>query len=162
MEFGYLKLPHAFSHSKALTFTSNVWTRLGFHPDDKSTWTQNRINMPSHKSEPLQSFAPNVWGAICELLGGEERVDPVNARWNDGLIVNLGTKEMETEETPDPRELNNWHVDGDFFRHFLDSPEQALVSNMSERERTACMIHISLPPWIFYYTHWEFYRLSKY
>jgi hypothetical protein len=28
---------------------------------------------------------------------------------------------------PKPTELDGWHVDGDFFIHFLDSPEQGLL-----------------------------------
>ena len=28
---------------------------------------------------------------------------------------------------PEPKQLNGWHVDGDFFVHFLDSREQALL-----------------------------------
>lgn len=127
MEYGYLKVPKAFTREKAEEFTHDVWVRLGMDPHDKSTWTKNRINMPHHRTELVQTFAPAAWAAICELLGGEDRVDPINATWNDGLIVNLGTPEMLTEQTPHPRDLDNWHVDGDFFRHMLDSPEQALL-----------------------------------
>lgn len=42
--------------------------------------------------------------------------------------MNLGTPDLETVTTDlDPRDLDNWHVDGDFFVHYLDSPEQALL-----------------------------------
>lgn len=41
--------------------------------------------------------------------------------------MNLGTPALEGAPSPDPRDLDNWHVDGDFFVHFLDSPEQALL-----------------------------------
>lgn len=131
MEYGYLKISKAFTPEKANEFTHDMWIRLGMDPEDQSTWTKNRINMPNHRQQLVQTFAPSAWEAICELLGGEERVDPVNSTWNDGLIVNLGTPEMLKEKTPHPRDLDNWHVDGDFFRHFLDSPEQALVSARS-------------------------------
>ncbi|CAE6350818.1 unnamed protein product [Rhizoctonia solani] len=42
------------------------------------------------------------------------------------MITNLGTKRWETEDI-EPQDLDNWHCDGDFFLHFLDSPEQALL-----------------------------------
>jgi len=95
-------------------------------PTDKTTWTSERINMPVHQRIPVHEFAPKAWSAICELCGGEDRVAPESSTWSDGLIVNLGTPEWENK-VPHPKELENWHVDGDFFMHYLDSPEQALL-----------------------------------
>ena len=128
MKYGYLRIPNAFSAEKAAEWTAKVWTRLGYNPNDKSTWTKERINMPNHKFEAVRTFSPKAWGTICELLGGEDRVDDVSTRWSDGLIVNLGAPEWEGEENwQQPQDLTNWHVDGDFFVHFLDSREQALL-----------------------------------
>ena len=126
MRYGYLRISNAFSLEKANEWVSDVWTRLGFDPNDKSTWTKERINMPNHKFEPVQTFSPFAWGCICELLGGEDRVDDISTRWSDGLIVNLGAPEWEGN-WQQPKELTNWHIDGDFFVHFLDSREQALL-----------------------------------
>lgn len=62
------------------------------------------------------------------MLGGEERIDELSSSWGDSFIVNFGTSDLENpESTVHPQDLNNWHVDGDFFVHFLDSPEQALL-----------------------------------
>ncbi|KAG8967917.1 hypothetical protein FRC05_001882 [Tulasnella sp. 425] len=44
----------------------------------------------------------------------------------DLFIINFGSPETEGKIVP-PEELDNWHCDGDFFLHFLDSPEQALL-----------------------------------
>jgi len=126
LEHGWLKLEKAFTAEKASIFTHDMWIRLGMDPNDKSTWTKERIHMPLHRTEPVQTFCPVAWGAMCELLGGEERVNPNAATWNDCLIVNLGTEEWETKSIA-AKELDNWHCDGDFFRHFLDSPEQGLL-----------------------------------
>jgi hypothetical protein len=82
--------------------------------------------MPSHTTIHPSTFAPKAWSAICELSGGAHRLTPESDSWNDGFIVNLGSEEHEGEEW-DPRKLDNWHVDGDFFVHFLDSPEQGLL-----------------------------------
>lgn len=69
-----------------------------------------------------------AWDAMQDLLGGEERIDETRSTWGDGFIMNLGAPELEgTHQDIDPRDLDNWHVDGDFFVHFLDSPEQALL-----------------------------------
>lgn len=126
MKHGYLRLTDCFSREKAASWTDDMWTRLGYSPTNKSTWVSERVNMPSHRSEPVRTFAPKAWAAICELLGGEERVSEESSVWTDALIVNLGTEESEGK-IPSPRELSNWHVDGDFFVHFLDSPEQGLL-----------------------------------
>lgn len=40
--------------------------------------------------------------------------------------MNLGTAAREGRPDP-PQALTRWHVDGDFFVHYLDSPEQALL-----------------------------------
>ncbi|KAG6377121.1 hypothetical protein JVT61DRAFT_1172 [Boletus reticuloceps] len=62
-----------------------------------------------------------------ELLGGKERIDEPSSTWGDSFIVNLGTESLESIDPVEPQALDNWHVDGDFFVHFLDSPEQALL-----------------------------------
>jgi hypothetical protein len=126
IEYGYLRIPKAFSSEKAASWISTVWTRLGYNPNDKSTWTRERINMPNHKFEPVRTFSPLAWASICELLGGGDRVDDISTTWSDGLIVNLGASEWEGK-WQQPKELETWHVDGDFFVHFLDSREQALL-----------------------------------
>ncbi|KZW01093.1 hypothetical protein EXIGLDRAFT_830282 [Exidia glandulosa HHB12029] len=128
IEFGYVKIPQAFSAEKAQTWMQGMWERLGFDPLDKSTWTVERTHMPDHKRERVEEFAPKAWKAICELLGGEDRIDPESATWNDQFIVNLGSHEWEgPDKRIEPQNLDNWHLDGDFFVHFLDSPEQALL-----------------------------------
>ena len=51
-----------------------------------------------------------------DLLGGEERIDEDSSAWGDSFIVNFGTPELEKlTESMHPSDLNNWHVDGDFF-----------------------------------------------
>ncbi|KAI5805160.1 hypothetical protein EDC01DRAFT_715880 [Geopyxis carbonaria] len=123
---GFVRVPGAIPPEKVSAWTDTLWKRLGYDPNDKSTWLQKRINMPAHKREPARTFSPIAWRAICELLGGEERVDAESALWSDGFIVNLGLPEYEGKDQ-NPKELDNWHVDGDFFVHFLDSPEQGLL-----------------------------------
>ncbi|KAJ5939773.1 hypothetical protein N7466_002907 [Penicillium verhagenii] len=126
MKYGYVRVPQCFSRDKAAVWTADLWTRLGFSPTDKTTWSTECTHMPEYKEEPVKIFAPKAWAAICELLGGEERIEEDSATWNDAFIVNLGTPEMDGK-WPRPSELQGWHVDGDFFVHFLDSPEQGLL-----------------------------------
>ncbi len=51
-----------------------------------------------------------------DLLGGEERIHTSSAVWNDAFIVNLGADHWEGDDKViHPKDLDNWHVDGDFF-----------------------------------------------
>ncbi|KAJ6470191.1 hypothetical protein C8R47DRAFT_1148931 [Mycena vitilis] len=124
LEHGFVHLPQCFSREASAVFTSKLWTRLGMSPDDKTTWHTERTNMPSHTSVLISEFAPKAWSAICELIGGEDRISDETKVWKDSFIVNLG---KEGQGAVGFRELEGWHVDGDFFLHFLDSPEQALL-----------------------------------
>ncbi|KAJ7282533.1 hypothetical protein C8J57DRAFT_1499522 [Mycena rebaudengoi] len=121
---GFLHLPQCFTREAATAFTANLWTRLGMSATDKSTWHSERIHMPAQNTVMVSDFALKAWSAICELLGGEERISESKRSWGDSFIVNLG---IEGKGAVGFRELDNWHVDGDFFVHFLDSPEQALL-----------------------------------
>ena len=123
---GYVKLSGCFTREQAAEVTADVWTRLGFSATDRDTWVRERTNMPGHRVFDCATLAPRAWAAICELCGGEDRVHPRSREWRDSLIVNLGTPEGEGRPV-DPLDLPEWHVDGDFFVHYLDSPEQALL-----------------------------------
>jgi len=128
---GYVVIKQAFTKEAADEFTKDVWIRLGIDPNDRSTWVEqpfrgDRVHMPKHKSVSAKEFAPKAWGAICELVGGEEKIEPGTHHWNDSFIVNLGRDEYADLDIA-PQDLDNWHVDGDFFVHFLDSPEQGLL-----------------------------------
>jgi hypothetical protein len=123
---GHVVLHDCFSRATAKAWTDEAFVRLGYDPNDPSTWQQTYIHMPSHKRADVKEFAPKVWGAVCDLLGGEDRVAKPYT-FSDAFIVNLGKDADRPWEPPSPR-AKGWHKDGDFFRHFLDSPEQGLLT----------------------------------
>jgi hypothetical protein len=125
VEHGYVAIRGCFSREAAAEYTSSIWTRLGYEPADPSTWDEPSIHMPSHRTIDIRTFAPKAWGAVCDLLGGAERVAPYE--WNDAFIVNLREGAQRPWEAASPA-APGWHKDGDFFRHFLDSPEQGLLT----------------------------------
>lgn len=61
--------------------------------------------MPWHKHVPVAEFAPKAWAAMCQLLGGEERISEKKAfrGWSDGFIVNLGLDGYQADEKLDLR-----------------------------------------------------------
>ncbi|KAJ9211217.1 hypothetical protein DTO166G4_7140 [Paecilomyces variotii] len=127
LEHGFIKIPGCFSREAAAQFSSSVWTRLGINPNDKSTWHSETIHMPGEKYISIKEFAPKAHYAICELVGGEDRLVDWCKSWSDAFILNLGRADYNPADKLNLRQLEQWHVDGDFFTHFLDSPEQALL-----------------------------------
>jgi len=131
MENGYVVVKNAFTKEQANDYMSTMWLRLGLDPSDKSTWEGHpeKIHMPPLRRTAAKEFSPKAWGAMCDLLGGEERIaiSERSSWWNDNFIVNLGAREYENDKLIDPHTFTNWHVDGDWFVHYLDSPEQALL-----------------------------------
>lgn len=123
---GYVVLRDCFTREAAEERTGKAWVRLGYDPNDPATWEQAVIHMPTHERVDVRDFAPSVWGAVCDLLGGEERIRQPYT-WGDGFIVNL-REGADRPWQPPSAAVGGWHKDGDFFRHFLDSPEQGLLT----------------------------------
>lgn len=98
LEHGFIKIEKCFSRAKAAEFTSNLWTRLGYDPNDKLTWVEERIHMQYHQHLHVPEFSPKAWSAMCQLLGGEDRISMYTRGWNDTFIVNLGKKEYKPDE----------------------------------------------------------------
>lgn len=122
---GYVKIKGAFPRSVAEQWSRDCFDRLGYDMNDRSTWIEQRIHMGGDKRVPVKEFAPRVYDAICDLVGGEERLGQP-CEWSDHFIVNLGIRADEPWQPAGP-DTPGWHKDGDFFRHFLDSPEQGLL-----------------------------------
>ena len=45
LEQGWVKIPKAVPHELVNKFTENVWVRLGYDPDDKSTWLKEKVSL---------------------------------------------------------------------------------------------------------------------
>lgn len=121
---GHVVLRECFPRAVAQQWMERGFNRLGYDLEDPATWAEKRIHMPATQHVDVEEFAPRVHQAMGELVGGIERIEP--ARWGDGFICNLGIGADRPWEPPSPQ-IKGWHKDGDFFRHFLDSPEQGLL-----------------------------------
>lgn len=122
---GHVILHDCFSRDLAEHWTARAFARLGYDPADPATWTEEIIHMPGSEHLPMAEIAPKAWAAACQLLGGAERVKP--SSWGDSMIVNFH-KGADQPWQPPSAAVGGWHKDGDFFRHFLDSPEQGLLT----------------------------------
>jgi hypothetical protein len=122
---GYVYLQNAIEPQIAREWGDAAYLRLGYDPNDNSTWEKERLHMPARKHLPVAEIAPKAWEAIVQLSGGEDRIlHP--AMWGDAFIANFGERANEDWMPAGPN-CPGWHKDGDFFLHFLDSPEQGLL-----------------------------------
>lgn len=79
-----------------------------FSPDDPTTWTWPRIDLLGPESLVVEEFAPTAWAAICDLLGGPERIQ--NRSWGQYLILNLCDGSPYGADRPAPHAAG-WHID---------------------------------------------------
>jgi hypothetical protein len=122
---GHLILHNCFSREAAQECVDEAWQLLGYDPQNPASWEQPlRFLFPQQKRR-LREFAPTLWDAMCQLSGGEERLS-----WPDSdigqWVINFWRGRDEAWTPPGPQ-VKGWHKDGNFFRHFLDSPEQGLL-----------------------------------
>ena len=126
LERGHVVLPGCFDAEAAAPVVDRAWERLGVDRDDPTTWDRPRVHLSSEQHLDAARFAPTAHRAACQLLGGEDRVQTPWG-WSDGIIANLGVG-ADRPFDPPSAQVGGWHKDGDFFRHFLDSPEQGLLT----------------------------------
>ncbi|EXJ67929.1 uncharacterized protein A1O5_09276 [Cladophialophora psammophila CBS 110553] len=120
MTHGFLRLPSAIPKETCESYTKHVCTHLGMDPSDKTTWTKERVNMPKNHMTPWMRCRSRPQSAILSANQSAAKTGSLTGGkvWGDGFIVNLGSAEVECHVVP-PKELQEWHVDGDFSVHFL-------------------------------------------
>lgn len=127
VEHGWLRVPNAINPKYLEQWMENLWTRLGYDPDDKSTWKEEYIKLPRHREVPVYEFCPDAWNKMVEIVGGNDNIDPVRERYHgDQFIINFGSERWKTQSVP-PSEAPGWHTDNDWYRQFLDSSGNALT-----------------------------------
>jgi Phytanoyl-CoA dioxygenase (PhyH) len=126
LERGFVTVRGAFDTASAQRWLDDAWIRFGYDRGDPGSWTEKRIHLARRSQVDARAFAPAAWRAAVELAGGEQRVR-LPWQWGDSFIANLGVGGDRPWQPPSSA-VGGWHKDGDFFRHFLDSPEQALLT----------------------------------
>jgi len=109
---------------------------IGVDEARPSTWPVGRLNMPATTTYELAQVAPEAAAALYDLVGNSAAV--AFGDLPDNLILNFpdpGSRWWAPEEWDAPNA--GWHKDGDWFRHFLDSPEQALLGIVFWRDVVA-------------------------
>ena len=139
LDKGYLVVHDALDTSIAERWVDEAYERLGYDKHDPSTWQKDIIWMDHKNQMPVREVAPKAWAAILDVIGGEERLETQVMRlksghftsinsflWSDAFIVNFHRGADQPWQPPSAI-IKGWHKDGSYFRHFIDSREQALL-----------------------------------
>lgn len=141
LDDGYLVVKDCLDPEFAKRWIDEGYRRLGYDPNDPSTFVKDIIWMDHHNEVPIRDISPKAWAALLDVVGGEDRLQDqilylpqsghftyINSfNWSDSFIVNFHRGADEPWQAPG-RHSKGWHKDGSYFRHFLDSPEQALLT----------------------------------
>jgi hypothetical protein len=136
---GYFVVENALDETVRRRWVAGGFERLGYDPRDPATWAEEIIWMQYRNEMPIRELAPRAWDAILDVVGGEDRLEtrsfinheaqyPMSSfNWNDAFIANFRRGADKPWSPPSP-EAGGWHKDGGSITHFLDSPEQALLT----------------------------------
>jgi hypothetical protein len=146
---GYVRVERALDPELCDEVVQATFARAGIVDDDPTTWPERVRHLPVRTSWPMAEVAPTVLPMLDELVG----LDSVSfAEIQDNLIVNP-PRPATAWWAPGPGDVAvaGWHKDGDWFRHFLDSPEQGLLvvvfwRDVSERQGPTCVAVDSITP----------------
>jgi len=136
--------PEFCEHVVQTTFERERW------PAVPGSWPVGPVHLPAAETFPLADVAPRAADALDELVGGigATRFSDLP----DNLIVNFPDS-SHAPQTPVQRAADpeGWHKDGDWFRHFLDSPEQGLLGivlwrDVTEGQGPTCIAVDSIGP----------------
>jgi hypothetical protein len=141
LDKGYLVVPDCLVRDIADSWIDQAYQRLGYSKTDPSTWAKDIVWMDHRNQLPVREVAPKAWDAILDVVGGEDRLETQVMRipgsghfstinsfeWSDAFIANFHRGADQPWQPPSPA-VGGWHKDGSYFRHFIDSREQALLT----------------------------------
>jgi len=146
---GFVLVPDCFSSSFASEWSEGVYRRLkadpkqwltrysepripadseDFDPYDPTMWGREWISVRGSQKWSIAEQFPKVWGAMCDLLGGSERI--MTDFWTDYSAINLGTTKWRDVHPPWVKELLlKWkkprvHADMDDESWHIDNPQR--------------------------------------
>ena len=143
VEHGHVVIKAAFPKEMADFACESAWTELeanyGVERTDPATWdgvSTGRGRMRGYVRTRgtgarflLETHAPRAFAAQADVVGGADRL-PNSGKalsWGDAVVGNLRVPDGPAWQPPAARQPG-WHKDGHHFRHFINSPEQGLLT----------------------------------
>ena len=143
VEHGYVVIKAAFAKEMAAFACESAWTELkanhGIERTDPDTWggaSRGRGGIRGYVRTQgsgarflLNKHAPRAFAVQADVIGGADRLPcgGSSISWGDAVVGNLRVPDGPAWQPPDPRQPG-WHKDGWHFRHFINSPEQGLLT----------------------------------
>lgn len=143
VEHGHVVIKGALPKAMADLACESAWTELkadyGVERTDPETWdwvSKGRGRLRGYVRTQgsgarflLKTHAPRAFAAQADVIGGVDRLpDRGNSLfWSDNVVGNFRVPDGPTWRPPAPRQ-QGWHKDGHHFRHFINSPEQGLLT----------------------------------
>lgn len=139
---GYCVLRQAFSRDFAAEHVTRAFGRQGQDQADSATWAefdryrysdeftaanqweQGRTHLPCIHRWRMRAEAPRAFAAVEQLLGVGRAAEPY---FSDGFVINYNSH-LPYQPPSTGGVLGGWHKDGDWYRQFLDGPEQVRVA----------------------------------
>lgn len=150
---GFIHLREAIPADLAETCAQAMLRLMEIDEHDPATWHRvlqpgygNRAANLPHDSPRATRYcyetcAPRLHAAMCDLMGGPERL--LDRGFRDNGVFTLADPEVlkrpdaDSRWRPPSRDGRGWHVDGGaWFTHYLDSPEVGLLVIILFRDAT--------------------------
>ena len=140
---GHVVIKAAFPRERADDACQSAWTELeanyGVDRNDPDTWdgvSAGRGRKRGYERTQgtgarflSKAHAPRAFAAQADVVGGAARLpnDGKALSWGDAVVGNLRVPDGPAWKPPAARQPG-WHKDGHHFRHFINSPEQGLLT----------------------------------
>jgi hypothetical protein len=139
LDKGYLVVQDCLNLDIANQWIDEAYERLGYDKHNPASWEKDIVWIDHKNQLPIRDIAPKAWDALLDVIGGEDRLEPqimqieskhfstINSFiWSDAFIINFHKGADQPWQAPSAK-VGGWHKDGSYFKHFLDSREQALL-----------------------------------
>lgn len=132
---GFVVVEDAIDPAVCERLVTKGFRRLGVDERDRASWPVGWHNFPPLEVLSIDDVAPRAADVLRALLGGGDAIR--FAGIPDNLIFSFPSSPGEWWPPAAWRDhRNGFHKDGDWFRHFLDSPEQGILGVIFWRDVT--------------------------
>jgi ectoine hydroxylase-related dioxygenase (phytanoyl-CoA dioxygenase family) len=123
IERGWTLLRQAFSPTVAHAVRRDLGGRIGIHLERPEQWTQPRVWLQEMMTVPpyTDALTERFHAAVDQLVGPE----------NGTMTQEMGWWPIPFPGFENPPYGEDWHIEGNWLRHHVISPEQALLTLFS-------------------------------
>jgi len=125
LDHGFVRVTSAIDPSFCEAVVQDGFARMGLDEERPASWPAGAVHLPVVRNWAFEEVAPRAAEVLHALVGGPDAISFAGVQ--DNLIVNLPDRDARPFSPAEWAVGGGWHKDGDWFRHYLDSPEQGLL-----------------------------------